>query len=148
MSTSTQQNHISIRAKTCWLLILAGVVFAVLCYPLYQNKVERQTHKEAVRALNKAANLQAGYFNKNGIYTDQVKELGLPSSGGVSSFMSGNWQYRVKIELSDRNGKPHYVLTTVPYGVGADKRTIYTLESDGTRFHQLPGQAIVSGWDV
>jgi len=87
MSASTQQNHISLSAKTCWLLILAALVFALLYYPLYQNNVERQTQKEAVRALNKGADLQAHYFNKNGFYTDKVRELGLPASGGVSSFM-------------------------------------------------------------
>lgn len=148
MSASTQQNHISLSARTCWLLILAALVFALLCYPLYQNNVERQTHKEAIKALNKAARLQEQYFETNGVYTDQVKELGLPASGGASSFMSANWQYRIKIELSVRNGKSHYVLTTLPYGEGADQRTVYHLESGGEKSHQLPGQALVSGWGV
>lgn len=132
----------------CWLLILASLIFAVLWYPLYQNNVDRQTHKEAVKALNKAAGLQAQYFEKNGAYTDQVTKLGLPASGGASSFMSVNWQNRIKIEVSDNNEQPSYVLTTVPYGAGANKRIIYMLNSDGSKAHQLPGQAIVSGWDV
>lgn len=148
MSTSTQQNNISISPKTFWLIILSALIFALLWYPLYQNNVERQTHKEAIRALNKAAGLQALYFEKNGVFTDQVKELGLPASGSSTSFLSVNWQYRIKIELSEKMGQPHYVLTSVPYGIGAEQRVIFTLESDKSKAHQLPGQSMVSGWDA
>ncbi len=148
MSNNTQPDNISISPKACWLLILSALVFSFLLYPLYQNNVERQTHKEAVKALKKAAVLQALYFEKNGVYTDKVKELGLPASGGASSFMSVNWQYRVNMRVTDKNGQSHYVLTTIPYGSGADKRTIYKLDSDGGKFHQLPGKASVPGWEV
>ncbi len=144
MPASTQENNVSISPKTLWLVILSALVVAFISYPFYQKNVDRQTHKEAVKALNKAASLQAQYFKEHGNYTDQVTDLGLPASGGASSFMSNNWQYRIKLSTSDMNNQQSYQLITLPY---ADKvKANYSLDSDGRKTHSLNGEDWLPGW--